>query len=709
MPIMTRMRDNMPVILFGLLIAFVITIVFEWGMDYLGTRGGGGDVIGSVNGRKISYREFSELVQNLVEAQKAQSGNDLSDDQLRAGREQIWQSLVTQYLVEEQIGKYDISVTDQELVDWVHGDNPPDDLRRNFVDSTGQFRRDIYEQFLQDPNQFIQDPQGADPSYGTRWLAQYERNLRQRRMQEKLQSLILATVRVTEGELLQRFQDQNLRFSARYALFEANSLVPEQEITLTDADLKRYYEEHTDQYRVPATRGLQYVVVPEEPAAADSAAGMEEMEDAAQKARSGADFLDLVFTYSDKPDSGAFFRRGEMSAPLEEAAFSASRGEIVGPVTDQEGIHLLKVLDERRGDQEFVRARHILFTLGADSTEAKRRADSVAAALRKGTDFAELASRFSEDPGSAARGGDLGWFTRGRMTPAFENAAFGARQGQIVGPFRSPFGIHILEVTGKDRREVKLAYITMNIDVSPQTRNDLYERTADFAYNAQQTAFSTEAEQMGFKVQETSIQEKGGVIPGIGVNESVSRWAFGNGTGDISEPFSVPGGYAVFAITEAKAAGVRPFTEVQESIRPLAMREARIDRAVAIAQGVHDQLQASDNLTKVSELKQGIEVRTAESFTLGGTIPGVGRDQAFVGTVAGLEPGKISPAVRSTRGAYLIELLSRSSMDSTAYTAQREGLRGRALQEKRSQVLTAWLEDLRRAADIEDHRDLFYR
>jgi peptidyl-prolyl cis-trans isomerase D len=372
-------------------------------------------------------------------------------------------------------------------------------------------------------------------------------------------------------------------------------------------------------------------------------------------------------------------------------------------------MHLLKVLDERPGEHEYVRARHILFTLGADSVEVKRRADSVAAALRTGADFAALAGQFSQDPGSASRGGDLGWFTRGRMTPTFEEAAFGAARGQIVGPFRSPFGLHILEVTGRDNREVKLAYITMRIEVSPQTRNDLYERAADFAHNARQTEFSSEAGQMGFTVQETNIQEEGGVIPGIGVNESVSRWAFNKSAGDISEPFSVPSGYAVFAIAKVTAAGVRPFAEVKESIRPLALREARIDRAVEIAQGVRNELQPGEGLTRVSVLKPAIEVRTAESFTLSGSIPGVGRDQAFLGTVAGLQPGEVSPAVRSARGAYLIELLSRTSLDSTAFAAQKETLRGRALQEKRNQVLTAWLEGLRRDADIEDHRDLFYR
>jgi peptidyl-prolyl cis-trans isomerase D len=125
MPIMTRMRDNMPVILFGLLIAFLITIIFEWGMDYLGIRGGRHDTIGVVDGKKISYQEFAEVLKNVTDARKNQGNADMTDEQLKAARQQVWETLVTQDLVDEQIKRLGISVTDQELVDWVRGENPP--------------------------------------------------------------------------------------------------------------------------------------------------------------------------------------------------------------------------------------------------------------------------------------------------------------------------------------------------------------------------------------------------------------------------------------------------------------------------------------------------------------------------------------------------------------------------------------------------------
>ncbi|MCC6396126.1 MAG: peptidylprolyl isomerase, partial [Bacteroidetes bacterium] len=503
MPIMTRMRDSMPVILFGLLIAFVITIVFEWGMDYLGTRGGGSDVVGTVNGIKITYREFSDLVKRYTDAQKAQTGTEPDETQLAQIREQVWENFVTQQLVEEEVHRLGINVTDQELVEWVRGENPPDDLRSNFIDSTGQFRRDVYDQFLSSPNQFVRDPEGNDPEFGSKWLKEYEATLRQRRQQEKLQSVILASVRVTEGEIRQRYADQSRQFSALYAPFDAAQLVPDSGVQVTDADIKAYYDEHLDQYRVEETRKLQYVLFLERPSASDSSMQREDIADAAAKARQGADFIQLVNSYSDKPDSGAFFKHGELSAALEGPVFSAAKGDVVGPIEDQEGFHLLKVLDEREGTEVYIHASHILlsFEAGEDTAGTRALARTIVKEAQAGKDFGALARQYSKDAGSAQRGGDLGWFGKNRMVPEFEKAAYAARPGQIVGPIQTPYGLHIIKVHARDSRELKLAHISMKIAVSSQTRNELYDRSRDFTYNARETDFAHEAQQMAFEVK----------------------------------------------------------------------------------------------------------------------------------------------------------------------------------------------------------------
>jgi peptidyl-prolyl cis-trans isomerase D len=266
---------------------------------------------------------------------------------MKTARDQIGQSMVSQRLMMEEASRLGVAVTDQEIVDWVRGDTPPEDLRRNFVDSTGQFRRDVYDQFLSNPNQYLRDPEGSDANYGTKWLAEYEQSLRQRRLQEKMQSVVLASVGVTEGELLRRFSDQNQRLSAIVALVDAGSAVKDSDVTVTDADLRTYYDDNIESYKVPASRTLKYAVFQVGATAADSTARIDEMNDLARKARAGADFLDLASMYSENRDSGAYFKHGELAAGLESEVFAARPGDVVGPLNDNGALHLFKVLEAR--------------------------------------------------------------------------------------------------------------------------------------------------------------------------------------------------------------------------------------------------------------------------------------------------------------------------------------------------------------------------
>lgn len=710
MPIMTRMRDSMPYVLFGLLIAFLLMIIFEWGMDYLGIKGGHSEVVGKVNGEKITYKQFTDVLNAVTENQKNQTKADLDENQLKQARDQAWQTIVTQQLVEEQIRKLGITVTDDELRDWVRGDNPPEDLKRNFIDSTGQFRKDIFDRFLNNPNEFIRDPQGADPNYGTRWLADYEKSLRQRRSQEKLQSLVLASVRVSEGDVRSRFTDQRIQYDVLYALFDANQLVKDEDVQVTDADLKAYYDDNLDQYKVDASRSLKYVQFIERASSADSTAVRDDIADKATKARNGTDFIQLT-SYTDKTDSGSWFTRGELMPSLDSVIFAGKVGDIIGPKLEPDGYHLTKILDERKSSKEVVRASHILFSFEGqkDTNAIKVKAREVAAEARAGKDFAALAQEYSKDPGSASRGGDLGWFAKGRMVKEFENAAFRMKVGEVSGPVRTQFGLHIIKLTGKDNRELKLSSIVLPLTPSSQTKNDVFERARDFAYNARESEFTKEAQSMGLETKETQVQEKGGIVPGIGLNEGVVQWAFKNSTGTVSEPFTVPNGYVVFTITATKNAGVKPFDEVKESLKPVVLRKKKVAKTEELAASLRAKLSPSDSLTRIATLDSSIKVQNSGQFTLAVGVPGVGRDMSFIGAVSGLSVRQISPPVSGLRGAYLIQLLSKSTFDSSAYASEHDVLRNQLLQEKKNKFLGDWIAKLKENADIEDDREEFFR
>jgi parvulin-like peptidyl-prolyl isomerase len=154
---------------------------------------------------------------------------------------------------------------------------------------------------------------------------------------------------------------------------------------------------------------------------------------------------------------------------------------------------------------------------------------------------------------------------------------------------------------------------------------------------------------------------------------------------------------------------VRPFDEVKESLKPLELRKKKMERAKELASEARAKLAPGDSLTKLSAIDPRLAVQRTGSFTAAGTIPGVGRDPAFIGAATGLSAGQISPPVSGVRGAYLIQLLGRTAFDSSAFAAQKEVLRSRTMQEKRNRFLSEWVTRLKEKADIEDKRDNFYR
>jgi len=113
----------------------------------------------------------------------------------------------------------------------------------------------------------------------------------------------------------------------------------------------------------------------------------------------------------------------------------------------------MKTHPDRFKTPEQIDARHILLPVAKDDSDdaaVKAKAEDLLAQLRKGADFATLAKENSKDPGSAAKGGDLGFFARGRMVPAFEQAAFDLKNpGDLAGPVRTPFGYHIIGLVAR--------------------------------------------------------------------------------------------------------------------------------------------------------------------------------------------------------------------------------------------------------------------
>ncbi len=701
---MSKMRDNMPAILVGLAILFVAMIVFEWGMNITGRQGRQyeSNIVGKVNGQEITYPEFEKVYQNAVDNYKASTKQDPNDQMIAQLRNQVWDGLVNQILIKQAAKRLGIIVTDQEIVDWVTNspETLPDVIRKNFEDSTGQVNRQILQAALASNRPEVQQ-----------FWKNVQDYLKEQLLQDKLTSRLYSAVRIPEGELRMQFAQQNEKLNTGYVLFQPALLYPDSGIHVTESEMRDYYSAHQEDYRTQSTRRLKFILLPLRPSAGDSSDVQSEINRVASLARSGTDFLELVKEYSETPYNDKFISHGQLEPSVETKAFSGKKGDIIGPFVASDGYHLIKIMDEQNGKNEYIHAAHILIHVppGPDSTAAYKLADNILKQARSGADFAALAKQYSQDPGSAQLGGDLGWFGKGMMVKPFEDAAFKARVGQVVGPVRTQFGLHIIKVLGKDSRELKIADIKMSIKVSQQTKDDLKQRAEDFIYLAKQDGFDKAANTADVNVNQTPAFTKGKIIPGLGNYEDVVKWAFDGKLGDISEVMTLNQGYAVFMISEIKDASVTPFDQVAFQIKNLLTRKKQFDMAQTYANQLRQKLSPSDSLSKLPQFDSRLRYSVTGPFSPATFVPGVGRDFNFMAEAAKLNVGQISQAVKGNMGVFIIQLLSKTPFDTTAYKIQRMTMMQQLMQQEKSNVITNWLQGLKEKASIEDNRAKIFR
>lgn len=701
MPLMTQIRNNLTKAFAIFAAFFIVYIVLDWGMDITGRKHneGSAEIVGMVNDTKINYREFSELLRQQTENIRKQSGNEVDEETERQIRTQVWNGLIQQALVEQELERLGITVTDNEIRDILLGPNPPEMVANQFKDSTGVFNRAAYDRAV------------ADPQNRSAWI-QLEDQIRRQRRIEKLQSALFAAIRVSEGELRQRFADKTVTADAEYVLFDPNRFFPDSAIQVTDADIQKHYNENQEDFKVRAARKLKYVFFSLAPSATDSAAVIAEMNRNAEQAKVGSDFTELAKTYSEVPiNDTVYVKHGELSKMKETAVFAAKKGQIIGPLQDFDGYHLIKIIDEKKGKTEFVRASHILLNLvsGPDSVAKIQKAKDLLKKAKSGANFGQLARENSDDFGSKVQDGDLGWTGKGGWVKPFEDAARKANVGDIVGPIRSQFGWHIIKVTGKDSRELKLVTLTMRVKASSQSADVAYQRAQDFAVLAKDEGFEKSAELSSYQVRETPEFTKSGFVPGIGVNDAVQNFAFGKKLNTVSEPMSVSSGIAVFKVSAITEEGVRPLEDVRLIVRSQVVRSKKMQKIREQVDAFYKTLGPTSDLMTAAQSLQNVTAQKTGSFKATDAPAGAGRDYAFIGTTFSLNAGRMSKPFEGSRGYYIIKLLSKTPFDSTQFTNERASLRDQILQEKRNRVFSEWLNALREKAAIEDHRDKFYR
>ncbi len=356
MALMNNIRSNTHVILWILILAFVGLIVFEWGASFSFSGGGQGQPqnIAVINGEKISPQEYFQILENQYASAREQYGGSLTQQQRDQIQQQLWDQLVTETLIQQAVEEHNITVTNQDIMRELRT-NPPEILRSvEAFQTDGSFDRQKYLDALNNP-------------VGDEWIS-IENYVRASLPGAKLQSTALATVTVHENEIREEYSRENIEYSVEYLFVPTNS-ISDEAAQPSEQAIRKYYQDHLEDYRIPEQRSLEYAVFSKTPSSADSAAARGVAMDALEEARAGTDFAELAREYSDGPSASeggdlGWFGRGQMVAPFEEAAFNAEPGSFVGPVQTQFGYHVIYVRDTRtQNGEEQILASHILINV----------------------------------------------------------------------------------------------------------------------------------------------------------------------------------------------------------------------------------------------------------------------------------------------------------------------------------------------------------
>ena len=698
MGVMTKMRESTGVVLWILVLAFGGLWVLQdsGALDNVGLQQR--QNIAVVNGEPILYQDYNRALEQEVRAYQQRTGESAPQAVRDQYADVIYDRLVEDRLREREMDRLGIRVTDAEVRAMFMGANPDPIVAQLFPDGQGGVDRARLQSVVDNPE-------------ATQDLVAIEDYLRAKRRAEKLDALLGAAVRVTEADVNAEYVRRNSTARADYVALRY-AAIPDSAVTVTERDLRAFYDDNRETFRRERTASIDFVSLSQEPSAEDSAAVLRELGGLREQFAAAEDDSAFVAQqFSQTPYTGAYLGPDEMEAPVATAVFeNPAPGRIVGPVLVGNEARLVKVVDVRDAAEPALRARHILLGQRGDSEEQRaqqrEQAEQLAERIRGGESFETLARQYSQDPGSAARGGDLGWFGRGQMVGPFEEAAFGAEPGEVVGPVQTDFGYHLIEVTERADREVRIAQVSQPVGVTSATMRAVRDRADDLKYYTEEGGeFTAEAERLGLEVQQAVIQGDQQFIPGLGNSRAVRSFVERAEAGDVSDVIDTGTSFVVVRVGEVQEAGYRSLEEVRAEVEPRVRLEKKKEVQVA---ALRDALGGTgfDGLAAATGGTSG----TAPAISYANpSVPGLGREPAFVGTAFGLEPGQTSGPVAGNTAAFVLRVSGKTMADPAQMSSEeRNRLRNELLNQKRQRIVGQWLEQLRDGAEIEDNRSLFF-
>ncbi len=606
---MNQMRENMPLIMWILVAAFLGTIIFSWGMGGFTSSSQLDGVIGKVGEKEILYEQYNRVVQDRIAQERQKDSTATIDDaKNRAIRKQDTDELVRTQLMAAYREKFGLVTSDEEVA-WQVRNNPPQWLRTNpNFQTEGQFDKSKWDGFLKS-----NDPQAAQA------LVSIEADYRESIGNQKVIDRVIAPTFVSPTEVWDEYVATTRKFQAMAVSFPTKNFQVDS-ASITSSQIEEYYQKNKPDFQRKEKRKLQYVVIPVK-------------------------------------------------------------------MSNEDTLQILEV-----------------------ANEALSRAQA-------GEDFAALAKEYSEDVGSAALGGDLGYFTTGRMVKEFDSTAFNTDPGKVVGPISTRFGAHIIKVVDRqkhaDADSVRASHILVKWKVGQDTEDRAAQKAKDISDAAKTDGFANAAARSSLEIKETDFFQDNptGSIPGIGTLVPAVDWTFAAKEGQSSYVYrtKVRGedAYVVLSLKEIQPAGVTPLAEVESQIRGTLIKKKQEESALEAAKKFRARVRTAEEFVSAAA-HDSLKIDTTAEHLQRDFLRVFGSDEEIGRYMFTLSPGQVSEPLANARGGYIAVLLSKTGADSAGFVAKQKEIADRLRQTKQNGVWAEWLALAEKQVGVVDNRHLYF-
>lgn len=456
---------------------------------------------------------------------------------------------------------------------------------------------------------------------------EFENDLRKDILLQKLDNVLAETLYISDSELERSYREEAERAKIRFVQLPASQF---SDVVADEAAVTAYFEAHRDEYTLPEQRVANYLLI---------------------------DTVKL-------------------------------RQKLDDEITDEDIAAYYDSHKDEFTSQEQVKARHILVQINAerDKAAALAAANDLKRRVEAGEDFAQLARDESEDEGSARRGGDLNFFGRNEMVKPFEDAAFGAQVGDLVGPVESEFGYHVIEV--QDRRAGGVQPLDK---VRPRVRAKLMtEEVAEMAERkAQEMSQRIKEEGLTSEEQLQALADGEDVvtfgttdpfgqndpITGLGRSQEFNGAAFEMAKGAVSDPIKVPRGWSVLQLKDVVEPRIPELAEVRARVQDAANQQQRKAAALERLNGLSATPETAGIDNVAAEL--GLEIQESGEFDRFGRITGLGAQREVIDGALALDAGQLGTPVETAQGAVLYEVVERKRFDVAEFEAELDTIRRR--------------------------------